>query len=296
MTKIEAVATSAQAIVTATASVLGLISGGGLTAIGAAAVAGTAIRLALSYSLMRAWLGIGIGSSWQPSLLKKSAPYFLTTLTATAYGGIDVLIIGLLGSTALVGNYIAASRPMLIIAFLINYVGVAALPAAVRRFKSGRVQFLRLVDSASASLLLVGAATSIVLVSLAQPLVALVYGPDFQAAVGIFRLCALYLPAVAANAVLGMMLTAAGRQRDRAAALLAGLGATAVLCFLLIPPLQSTGAALQLIASELVLLGYLRHRVRALAVGLTRPLRHLDTGLLVLGAIACAGIASTLVL
>jgi O-antigen/teichoic acid export membrane protein len=250
---VEAVSSAVQAVVMVVSAVALLAAGAGIVGVGVAALAGATVRLAISAALARRWVGVRPRWRWQPSLLRRSSPYLLTTITTTAYVGIDVAIIGLITDPQRVGNYIAVSRLMLAFSFLVNYAGNAALPAAVRAFQSSRDHFLRMGRRLTLSALSVGLLLTAAGAAVAEPVLRVLYGAEFVGATGVFRIATLYLPLAAVSAVSGLLLTAAGRQRERAKAVLAGLVATVVLCLALVGWLGSLGAVLQFVLSQLVL-------------------------------------------
>lgn len=264
LNKVEALSAAGQSVVTLSLAVALLSSGMGVVAVGYAALAAALVRLALSAALTYRWLGLSPGWGWHPQLLRRAVPYLATTLMLTAYLGIDVAIIGLVTDPALVGGYIAISRLLLAFGFLVNYVNNAALPAAVRMFGTSRDRFLRLAHELTIVALLVGGLLAAVLAGLAEPILVLLYGDELAGAADLFRLSTLYLPLVLASASLGLLLTAAGRQADRARATFVGLVATVALCLALVPTFGSSGAVIQFLVSELVLLIVLLRQMQRL--------------------------------
>ena len=287
LNKVEAISATAQVLVFGGLSVVLLELGRGIVALGLAAAAGSLLRLLISAALAGHWVNARPARIWRPRLLRSSAPYLTTSLTLTAYVGVDVLIIGLLADTDFVGRYIAVSRPLLALVFLVNYAAQAVIPGAVRTYIAGGERFFRAGQRVLLMVMLMGGLAAAVLAGLAEPLLRILYGSSFADAEGMLQLAALYLPLAAGTAVLGVLATAADRQGERAVAVIVGLAATGVFCLALVPTLGETGAVLQLLGSELVLLTALLWRLQRVTAA------SAGSYLSVLG-LGCIGVAAAL--
>ena len=89
---------------------------------------------------------------------------------------------------------------------------------------------------------------------LADPLVRLLFGPDYAASVPVLRIAALMAAAMIAATILFSALVALGRTGFAVPFSAAGCAVNAVLCLVLVPRAGATGAALAALAAELAML------------------------------------------
>lgn len=108
------------------------------------------------------------------------------------------------------------------------------------------------------------AALSVIVALLAAPLIALLFGPAYEAAAGVLQIAALAIGPAAATKLIYPTLAGQGRPLWGTPAILAAIAVNAALSFVLIPAHGLAGAALALVVSQYVLLfGYclvLKHR------------------------------------
>ncbi|WP_246691613.1 polysaccharide biosynthesis C-terminal domain-containing protein [Methylobacterium sp. WL12] len=89
---------------------------------------------------------------------------------------------------------------------------------------------------------------------LADPLVRLLFGPDYAASVPVLRIAALMAAAMIAATILFSALVALGRTGFAVPFSAAGCAVNAVLCLVLVPRAGATGAALAALAAEFAML------------------------------------------
>ena len=190
------------------------------------------------------------------SLLRSAFPYAATSLTAVAFGQIDIVIMSLMASQELVGEYASVSR-LLVAGGAFAITGAnTLLPGAARVFASGQRESFRYLMASTANLgALIGASITVGLALVGGPILTLIYGEEFANLETAFALGSAYVLLKTLTAIFGMGLTAAERQAARAKAVGVGLVATVILVALLVPPFGVLGAVGALVGSELVLAG-----------------------------------------
>ncbi len=184
--------------------------------------------------------------------LKASLPIALVDLATTAFGFVDVLLLGLLMPPSAVGLYFAVTR----VQQFVPFVQFAASAATAQRFsaaqgrgdRAGLARLIRLQARATAAATLV---TGLAVLAAGPPLLA-VFGEGFGAGVPV--LAVLVMGSVAAS-LFGPgedLLTMLGGERLCAGLTLAALGVAILLGLLLIPALGLLGAAASMSAATVL--------------------------------------------
>lgn len=165
----------------------------------------------------------------------------------------DRLVLGLLGSTSLVGLYGAAATLADLLWLMANAVGQVAFRRSTRtgRSSSSRVQ-RRLT-------LLFTTAGSIVMCLLAPWLVPWLLGEAFRPAVSLVYVLAIAAVPMASYQMDVSILSGLGRMRQAAKATATGSAVLALGCVALVPSLGGMGAALSSLAAYLTLAVLTRH-------------------------------------
>lgn len=240
-----------------------LVSGRGINAVLAAAVLGRFAACGVSIGLLRR-RGVRVSLAADVASLKSLAtlaPVFAaTSVCATLYWRIDVLLLSRLRSVAEVGYYTAAYR-LLDLATLLPQSLCQALYPRVAGDRAGESRWRPV---ALASLLLLTAPVALAVTIAARPLLRLLYRPDFVAAAP--ALVPLIWTAVpwAWARYHACLLVANDRQNADLAINAAMLAVNAALNLALIPSRGMQGAAQVTLATALlyglVQLGYLKRR------------------------------------
>ncbi|WP_197430428.1 polysaccharide biosynthesis C-terminal domain-containing protein, partial [Methylobacterium sp. CCH5-D2] len=203
--------------------------------------------------------------------LRACLPIALVDLATTAFGFVDVLLLGLLMPPAAVGVYFAATR----VQQFVPFVQFAASAATAQRFSAAgargdRAALARLVRLQAQATAAATLATGLAVLA-AGPLLLALFGEGFGAGVPV--LAVLVLGSVTAS-LFGPgedLLTMLGGERLCAALTLAALGAAIVLGLLLIPALGLLGAAAALSAATVLRALALARAARAVH-GLATPI------------------------
>jgi O-antigen/teichoic acid export membrane protein len=180
------------------------------------------------------------------SLAVRSAiPYAANTMVQTAYNRFDVVIVGALSSSPVLGIYAAASRAQDAMFLVPTAIATIALPLAARSRTFWPVMRPLLALTAAGSVLTAVAAT------IGAPvLVPAVLGPSYVGAVLPIQVIAWSVPLVGVTAVLAAFIAGAGDPRWITAALVAALLVSAGSLALLVPSLGAVGGSVAGVARE----------------------------------------------
>ncbi|MBI3454366.1 MAG: polysaccharide biosynthesis protein [Candidatus Rokubacteria bacterium] len=202
------------------------------------------------------------------TLFRRSAPFGGVAAVQGLYTRVDILLLGQMASTAAIGLYSAAYKPVNIAVHFGATAAGTLFPAMARAPEQPVPASFERVTRGLAT---AGPALALTLSGLAGPLLQAAYGADFAAAAPVLTLL---IWSVAANwlyAPLAVALQARGYERLWLGALTAGLVVNAAGNLWAIPRWGAVGAAAATLASELTLLA-----VGAVLVG--RALRLTPAG------------------
>ena len=252
-----AVSIIVQRTVTAIAGIAVLARGGDLIDVAFVFLAGSVLGFVVAALVLRRYVArphLSIQrSQWWP-LIKVGAPIGLVTLVLTVLVKLDMVLISFLsgGSNREVGFYGAAFRLVEATMFISWSFTAAFLPWAARRGEDPA----RLAEgyelglkALTAVLLPIGVTFAI----LADPLVNLFYGDQYEAAVAPLRWLGVMTVFYGINLLAAIVLVARDRPLDFARICGVVVAINLALNLALIPPLGATGAALAAAASSIVL-------------------------------------------
>jgi len=210
------------------------------------------VLLAGRWSRFRPRFGRGI-----PTTILRSLPLGAAAIAITVYYSFDTVLLGIFRSGEEVAYYAAAYRIILPILTLAGVVGTVAIP---------HLSFLVARDAGAAEKAVADLSRQMVLWALpmavggalaAEPVIRLVFGPEFAPAVAPFRILVWSVVTVYANAAFAFLLLARHRDRRYLAAVAAGAASNMGLNLVVIPLAGMIGAALITMVSELTVLGLL---------------------------------------
>jgi len=209
-------------------------------------------RLAGRWSRLRPRIVPGLST-----MIRRSFPLGAAAIAITVYYSFDTILLGLFRGTEEVAYYAAAYRLILPIIALAGAVGTVGIP---------HLSFLVARDARAAEKAVADLSRQMVLVALpmavggalaAEPIIRLVYGPEFAAAVAPFRILVWSVVTVFANAAFAFLLLARHGDRRYLAAVAAGAVSNIALNLVVIPRAGMIGAAVVTMASELIVLSML---------------------------------------
>jgi O-antigen/teichoic acid export membrane protein len=260
-----------QRVATAAAGIALMLEGAGLVTVSAVFLAGALAGLVTAVASLRI---AGVRprrrvdrARWLP-LVKAGVPIGLVSLLFTAILQLDATLLSFLtgGDNAEVGVYSAAFRLVSAFFFLSWVFGAAVQPWFARQEDDRGLPIARAYELGlkllTAALLPLGVGCAI----LAEPLIGLLYGDDYAAAVVPLRLLAVVLALYGINQLTAVLLISRYRPGEFRRVLMAVLGQNVLCNLALIPVLEADGAALSAALSA-VLLGVLSVRVGARVTG-----------------------------
>lgn len=188
-------------------------------------------------------------------LMAGSLPFFLFAVFNRIYDKIDVTMLGMMASDAVVGWYGAAYRLFQSLFFLPNVLYVVTLPVLSRLSAEDKAAYQRVVDRTFSFLCATAVGVSIGTFVLARPICDRLYTPSFTGTAPALRILAFALLCMYLNAVFVMVLQTSDLQMrwTRAAAVAAFVNPT--VNYLLIPRFGHLGAAATTVVTEGLLLG-----------------------------------------
>jgi O-antigen/teichoic acid export membrane protein len=214
----------------------------------------TVLSLVLAGPSARGWPAIGRIAL---ALIARSLPLGAAAVAITIYYSVDTVLLGLFRGADEVAYYAAAYRILLPVISLAGVVGTVAIP---------RLSLLVASDVAAGEGEVVDLARPMILLGLpvavggalaAEPIIRLVYGPDFLPAVDAFRILVWSIATVYCNAAFAFLLLARGGDGRYLAAVSTGAVANICLNVIVIPVAGMIGAAVVTMVSEVTVLALL---------------------------------------
>jgi O-antigen/teichoic acid export membrane protein len=212
------------------------------------------LSLVLAGPSARGWPAIGRIAL---ALIARSLPLGAAAVAITIYYSVDTVLLGLFRGADEVAYYAAAYRILLPVISLAGVVGTVAIP---------RLSLLVASDVAAGEGEVVDLARPMILLGLpvavggalaAEPIIRLVYGPDFLPAVDAFRILVWSIATVYCNAAFAFLLLARGGDGRYLAAVSTGAVANIYLNVIVIPVAGMIGAAVVTMVSEVTVLALL---------------------------------------
>jgi O-antigen/teichoic acid export membrane protein len=119
-------------LVFAAGAALCVISGARVWCFGMVSIVAVIFQLAVSSHFAAKFVVSGASYHGLLGTLKQSTPYGVTSVTAVAFGQIDVVIISFIAGAEVVGRYAALSRLLLVLGIIPVLASTAMLPALTR--------------------------------------------------------------------------------------------------------------------------------------------------------------------
>lgn len=285
-----------QRILTAVGGAIALAAGGGLVEVSAVYAGATLVGFLVGVLLLRRFIihpNWKIDTSrWLP-IIKAGVPIGLLSLLFSVLLRLDQTLISYLsgGDNREVGFYAAAFRLVEATLFVSWSFGEAMLPWLARGEGMGGRTMADGYEIGQKALAAVLMPVAVIFVLLADPIVDLVYGPDYAEAVPSLQLLGAMTLFFGINGFAAMALIARDRPGLFTRSLVAMIVLNVALNISLIPSMGATGAALAALISG-VALAALGQVFVSRAVGRVRPVRSFGTPLLAGAASALAIVAT----
>lgn len=194
---------------------------------------------------------LSLGTQWR--LLRESVPFGLNLAFSTIYVSLDILLVAHWAGDEQAGYYRAASMllvPLTLIAAALNNSLFPRLSAAAKHDPRSAGEF----SVASVQLVLALAMPVGLFVALfAEPMVRLLFGPDYMPAAQMLQLLSLVVPLRYLNNTLAASLTAHNRQTQRTICAGVAAGFNVVANVLVIHRYHALGACLTTLATDLLI-------------------------------------------
>jgi O-antigen/teichoic acid export membrane protein len=235
-----------------------LLLGFGLYAISIVLVIASMVLLVAQLYFLQRYrpLRLGLDRAKILPLLRNSLPYVATALVMVGYAQLNVLIIGLMMSTTEAGWYGAAVQLFATLLFLPVAFGTALLPQMTRTHSSDTDALPAMLRKSVELVLLVGVPIGFGLVAIAEPLVALIFGPEYGPTGPVLQVLGVALIFMYLNVLIGQFFTATDRQNVWTVTIAISVAVMAGLTFYLVPLCQrllgngALGGAFSLLLSE----------------------------------------------
>jgi O-antigen/teichoic acid export membrane protein len=193
------------------------------------------------------------------TLVRNAIPFFAFWVLGSLYYRLDTILLSKLTGAAVLGWYGAAYRLFDTLVFLPNIVASAVLfPILSQLSTQSREALRRAMTKGLDLILIVGIPISVGLLTLADPIIELIYRrPEFANAVPALQWLAVGLLLLYVNSILGVALVSLNQERKLTVVAGLALVLNLTLNLVLIPPFQHVGAAATTVATEGLILVYL---------------------------------------
>jgi O-antigen/teichoic acid export membrane protein len=211
-------------------------------------------------------------SMWR-TLLRDMLPY--GAATAISATGVVLIAMPLLVTDTEVGYFALAAQVTTVLLGVWAVVSVSTLPVLARAARDDRARLTYVVERTLHTALVLGVGVSALTVVGAELAIRVLAGPEFEDATPVLQILAPTLAVGYAIAVWTLTLIALGRARRVLAVNLAGLAATLALAFSLVPTHGAMGAAIAVLAGQMLTFVAFAVSLGRLELGLVRMWRLL---------------------
>ncbi len=212
------------------------------------------------YSRTLGGLSLRQGIESAPGLLRRSVTFGMNALYTSVYLSVDVLMLQQMHGEAEVGIYRAAAVVISLLPQVADTITTGIFPRMARHLGQPLAAGEEL-SFTTRVLLAIGVPATIGGLMLAEPLVVLMGGEDFASAALPFMIMAPMLPIRFLTNAYGMTLTSLDRQGERTRGTLYAAVVNILLNLAIIPVWGVEGAAATTLATDILLVSWLRWRV-----------------------------------
>lgn len=239
--------------ITAGAGIAALALGAGIVTVAAIYMAGCWLGALLGFVLVRRRIArprLRIDVSRWPRLMRAALPVGISALSVTVLARIDMAILAIYEPDAVVGRYGAAYRIYESTLFVGWSVTAAFLPVLSRLTPSSEPPLGRMFEQGLKLVLALALPLTAGTVALAEPVIRLLFGPQFTGGAGAARILAPAMTLAAVSYLASHLLIAQDRQGTMAWIYAVIAIENVAANFVLIPLLSLDGAALDTALSE----------------------------------------------
>jgi O-antigen/teichoic acid export membrane protein len=180
--------------------------------------AATALQIVVSTDVVRRRYnpaGARPDGSTMGSLWRESLPFFWSTFVRYLTIRSDIVLLGLLRGAAAAGVYNVAYRVVFLLMYVPHYAALAVFPVISRLHHQRSEQTRELIQTSLGWMILIGIPASVGLALIAEPLIHLVFGPQFQRAAPVLAVLAWLFFLSCVRNMLATVMTACDRQEER---------------------------------------------------------------------------------
>ncbi|HTW90541.1 MAG TPA: flippase [bacterium] len=188
-------------------------------------------------------------------LLKSAWPIGASSILTQVHVNLGLILLGLIATFQQTGIYNSAYRLVFFLMTLDRIFYTAFFPVVARFIKDQPGRLPELIGTAARLILAVSTPFCVGAVVLARPILGAVFSSEYVAAFAVLRIMVWFLPLSMFSSLAGYTLLAAGGERRFLRNTAIGVGAAVVFNLVAIPLSGSMGAALAIVAGEVVLLG-----------------------------------------
>jgi O-antigen/teichoic acid export membrane protein len=239
-----------------------LLAGASVYLVAAIAAASSLVTLGVELAALKRLTGslrLRLERSEAVRMLRASFPYFMSGVFLVIYMQVDIVIISLLVNERTVGWYGTADQLFGTFLFIPTVFISAVFPALSRMYATAVHSLSKLMSKSWDLLMLLAIPIGLGLVVVANPLVVLLFGPDFAGSGPILALMGIVLILTYQNILLGQFLVATDRQNPWTVVMAVTTLITVPLDFLFVPWCQrqfgngGLGGGLSFIVTELAM-------------------------------------------
>ncbi len=182
--------------------------------------------------------------------LKASFPFLLFKLYGTLYMDIDTVMLSVMRGDVMTGWYASAQKFLRVLTFVPNSFCAAMLPVISSASKDQRGEVVVSITRSCKYLLLIGLPIAGAVCSMADPIIRLLYGPNYQGAVPALQILVWAVPFSFLNGAMIVAVAAVGREKTGSVCLIFGALFSSLSNLLVIPLFGHLGAASTTVTAE----------------------------------------------
>ena len=239
-----------------------LFLGQGVLVIALVMVGASLVSLTIQGISLRRLQAVSFRFNWQTAkwMLKSSFPYFLVSAFLVVYIQVDIVIISLLVDEEVVGWYGAADGLFATMLFIPSVFITAVFPVLSRMYADESDTLPRLMRKSFDLLALLSIPIGLGVLAIADPLVVLLFGPEFVNSGPVLAVMGIVIILTYQNMLLGRFIISIDRQNAWTVVMAVATFATIPLDLVLIPWCQNTfgngaiGGALAFVVTESIMM------------------------------------------
>ena len=195
--------------------------------------------------------------------VRRAKPFFLIRVLSSAYDRLGVIILGILATREVVGEFAAGDRIIAALGVLVNVVTVSSLPALSHLAATDTARLIQLSSSLVRLAWLIGLTIATALFLFSEDIIVVLFGQSYIGAVPVLKVASVLMVVRSLRSVLGPMTMATETQSDLVMARAISLVVLLISAPLLIPSLGAVGLAASMVVAEFALVLILIWRLSA---------------------------------